>query len=520
MSTIDELTELLEKASMQIMMLEAQLTQLKDGPYTYSTVLNHTNSGRIRIASSAGLVEIDSPIFESDAKTLADKARAEKWDSERFKQEVKKLAKKLLKNYPSSTRLLMSKAGLPTDFAEPFEVPGSTSIVKRIFSDGFIELQGSSGNETGPGRLLLPLPSVGPINVGDQIVHDTSQTIITRNLGPPIPPTIFKLEHDLGVTWDDIGGLDEVRRMFHEIFIEPLQNTEIYSRYGFQIPSGCLLCGPPGNGKTLIAKAMATEIGRSRGLEKSGFFSVKGPEILSQWVGAAEQRIRDLFSQARRFASENKTPAVIFIDEAEAVMNKRGSGRSSDVDRTIVPSFLTEMDGLNDSAAPVFILLATNRPELLDPAITREGRIDKKVYIPRPSRAAAAHIFQVHLRKYPLDETCTIDELSELSASYLYDDRHVLFEIRRASGAIEKFCLRSVASGAMIAATVQTATQHALRRDLASKTFSGIRPKDVMDAINETHKHQGNTAHDDAIKEFTASYKDDVTEVVRVPATA
>lgn len=514
MSTVEELTELLEKANETIMAISIRLASLEDGPYTYATVINHTGAGRLRISASGGIVEIEVPITRKDASALAKKGATEKWDFEKLSVERNKLQTKLIKTYKPATRFLMSKNGAAVDIAEPFDLPGTTALVKRVLSDGMVELGGSE--ITGSSRILLPLSAVGPIAIGDQIVHDQGSNVILRNLGKPVPNTPFRLEHDLGVTWDDIGGLDPVREFFWEVFILPSQNPEMYEKYGYKPPAGALLAGPPGNGKTLIAKAVATDVAKARGVEKSGFFSVKGPEILSQWVGAAEAAIRELFTTARKHSIEYGVPSVVFIDEAESVMNRRGSGRSSDVDRTIVPAFLTEMDGMNQGGGQVFVLLATNRPDLLDPAIVREGRIDKKVLIPRPSLSAAKHIFQVHLRRVPITPALTREEIAEMGTSYLWENKHMLAEVRCAKNEVKPFLLHNVLSGAMIASIVQTGSAIALRRDLHSKSFSGVKIEDILAAIDEIAAQNRMVSHDDSVKEFCESFKDDVIEVVRI----
>lgn len=514
--TREQLQALLAEAKIEIMSLETQLHQLRKAPYTQSTVIGHTTAGRLRVASVAGVVEIEVPVWEDEAEEFSKAAEKEKWDKKTMKKKFKALLASFLPRFPISTRLLMSNSGAPVEVTEPFIGPGQTVLVKRILENSLIEVEqgASSGSMTGS-RIMLVLPDVGKIEVGDQVLTG-GDVIITKNLGKPQSSTPFKLEHDFAITWEDIGGLSHIRSFFEEIFLTPSLHPELYAKYNYRPPVGALLAGPPGNGKTMIAKALASQIAKARGLKSSGFFPVKGPEILSMWVGQAEQRIRELFDTARDFIIKHKAPAIIFVDEAEACMNKRGSGKSSDVDRTIVPAWLTEMDGLNVvTEHPIFVLLSTNRPELLDPAITREGRIDKKIHIPRPSRESAQQIFTVHLSKAPISKAVTVGELATIGCDTFFDPEHVIARVKRAEDELP-FQLQHIISGAMIAATVQSATQLALRRDISTRKFSGIGPSDIREAILDVKTQNTRIAHEDAMKDFCESFKDDVVEVIYV----
>ena len=317
------------------------------------------------------------------------------------------------------------------------------------------------------------------------------------------------------VEWADIGGLDDVKQFFNDIFERPLSAPNVYKAYNLPSPKGALMFGPPGCGKTLIGRAFATDLASKYGrADGGGFMSVKGPELLSMWVGQTEHNIRELFDKARKFKQENGFPAVIFFDEAEAIMNKRGSSKSSDVDRTIVPAFLAEMDGLQDSGAVV--LLATNRPEMLDPAIIREGRIDKKVHVPRPNASASYRIMLTNLKSYPIGRGHTLESLASFATEQLFADDNVLYDIRLHDGGSRKFCLCHVTSGAMVAAIVQSAASLALNRDIISGTVTGITADDITQSISSTlHQHRRLDYKSD-IDDFIADYRDDVRSLDRV----
>ncbi|MEM1801490.1 MAG: AAA family ATPase, partial [Desulfurococcaceae archaeon] len=172
-------------------------------------------------------------------------------------------------------------------------------------------------------------------------------------------------------TWNDIGGLEEVKQILRESIEYPLKNPELYERYGIRPPKGVLLYGPPGCGKTLLAKAVAHESG-------ANFIAIKGPEIMSKWVGESERAIREIFKKARLYA-----PTIVFFDEIDAIASIRGFDGDSGVLERVVTQLITEIDGIQ-KLENVIILAATNRPDLVDPALLRPGRFDKLVYVPPP----------------------------------------------------------------------------------------------------------------------------------------
>lgn len=311
------------------------------------------------------------------------------------------------------------------------------------------------------------------------------------------------------VSFEDIGGLDSVRDWFQQNLRLPFENPELFQKYGLGLPKGALLAGPPGNGKSLLAKAIATDIGKMHG--KPGFFAINGPELLNCYVGETERAIRDLFAAADDFYKENKYPAIIFIDEADALLSRRGSGVSSDIDKTIVPTFLSCMDGMK--AATSFVLLATNRPDVLDPAITREGRLDRKLIVPRPSRESAEAIYKIHLGKTSCKEDPA--ELAGKAADASFRDTLVLKDVKDTRGNEHPFLLSDVISGSMIASIVQEAGRVALRRDLDAgrkKAASGLVWEDVRQSILQ-HVHSNTLLdHGSAIKEWAAARRIEVSE--------
>ena len=208
------------------------------------------------------------------------------------------------------------------------------------------------------------------------------------------------------VRWTDIGGLEDVKEELREIVEYPLKFRDAYEALSIEVPKGVLLFGPPGTGKTLLAKAVATESG-------ANFIAVRGPEVLSKWVGESEKAIREIFRKARQAA-----PTVVFFDEIDAIAPARGMGHdTSGVLERMVNQLLAEMDGITPLNR-VVVIAATNRPDILDPALLRPGRFDRLIYVPPPDKQARLEILKVHTRKVALDEDVSLEELAERTEGY------------------------------------------------------------------------------------------------------
>ena len=230
-----------------------------------------------------------------------------------------------------------------------------------------------------------------------------------------IPTALREIEVEVPtVHWNDIGGLEDVKQQLREAVEWPLKYSESYQRIGIDPPKGILLYGPPGCGKTLLAKAVATE-------SEANFVSIKGPEIFSKWVGESERAIRELFRKARQVA-----PSVIFIDELDSIAPMRGIGiGDSMVTERVVSQLLTEMDGL-ERLEGVVVVGATNRPDIIDPALLRPGRFDRIIYVPPPDLRARVEILKVHTRGMPLAEDVNLEEIARKTEGYTGADLEVL----------------------------------------------------------------------------------------------
>jgi transitional endoplasmic reticulum ATPase len=246
------------------------------------------------------------------------------------------------------------------------------------------------------------------------------------------------------VHWDEIGGLEEVKERLREAVEWPLKNPELFRRMGIRAPKGILLFGPPGCGKTLLARAVATE-------SEANFISIKGPEVFSKWVGESEKAIREVFRKARM-----ASPAVIFFDEFDSLVPRRGMGYAdSGVSERVISQLLTEMDGIM-ALQDVVIIAASNRPDIVDPAVLRPGRFDRLIYVPEPNEESRLEIFKIYTKDIPLVKDVDLTELASKTKSY---------------------------SGADIEAVCREAAIGALRRDINSKkvTFA-----DFQEALEKT----------------------------------
>ncbi len=207
------------------------------------------------------------------------------------------------------------------------------------------------------------------------------------------------------ITWEQVGGLEDVKQNLREAVEWPLTKPEVFKRMGIQAPRGILLYGPPGTGKTLLAKAVAHE-------SKANFISIKGPEVMSKWVGESEKAVRELFKKARQVA-----PTIVFLDELDAIAPKRGAYSGSHVTDSVVNQMLTSIDGL-ESMTGVIVIGATNRPDIIDQGLLRPGRFDRLILTPAPDKKARHEIFKIHTKEMPLDKDVDIKELAKICDNY------------------------------------------------------------------------------------------------------
>jgi len=339
------------------------------------------------------------------------------------------------------------------------------------------------------------------LRAGDALLFDTRSNLLVEKIARPESEELV-LEEVPDISYEDIGGLDAQIELITDAVELPYLHRALFQDYELPAPKGILLYGPPGCGKTLIAKAVANSLSK-KVAELSGnknvrsyFLNIKGPELLNKYVGETERQIRLVFQRAREKAEEG-TPVIIFFDEMDSLFRTRGTGISSDMESTIVPQLLAEIDGV-ESLRDVIVIGATNREDLIDPAILRPGRLDVKIKIERPNEEAAAQIFHRYLHSdLPIDDAI-IQELGggdrdkavrlmieqTVENMYLIDDTNRFLEVTYQGGDKEILYFKDFASGAMIENVVRRAKKLAVKREIASKG-KGVRTEDLLESIRQ-----------------------------------
>ncbi|KAA8822105.1 proteasome ATPase [Bifidobacterium vespertilionis] len=308
--------------------------------------------------------------------------------------------------------------------------------------------------------------TTAPVKRGDRVLTDANNLIALEAL-PPEDDGDLVLEETPDVTFEDIGGLEGQIGRIRDAVQLPFRHRELFRRYDLRPPKGVLLYGPPGNGKTMIAKAVAHSLSDATPGVNGVFLSVKGPELLNKYVGESERLIRLIFARARERAAGGR-PVIVFIDEMDSLLRTRGSGVSSDVETTIVPQFLSELDGV-ESLDNVIVIGASNRVDMIDPAVLRPGRLDVKIRIDRPGAEQAASILRHYVTDdLPLAPGLDVDALvgNVVRDAYARDDSRHVCDVRRRNGDWDGIYFADVISGATLKNIVDRAKTRAVKASI------------------------------------------------------
>ena len=463
----EKLVNALYEAREQITALKEEVDKLCAPPSTYGVYLSVNEDGTVNILAQGRKVKVN--LHPS------------------IKAETIKPGQELVLN-----------EGLNVVETAGYEVQGDVVILKEQLDPerAVVTLR---ADEEKVGIIADPLRALR-LKTGDHLLMDAKSGYLLEKL-PKSEVEDLSLEEVPDIGYEQIGGLGTQIEAIKDAVELPYLYADYYKEHKLTPPKGVLLYGPPGCGKTMIAKAVANnlaeKISEKRGEKIKGFFlNIKGPELLNKYVGETERKIREIFLKAKEKAAED-VPVIVFFDEMDALFRTRGTGISSDVETTIVPQLLAEIDGV-EGLKNVIVIGASNRQDLIDPAILRPGRLDVKIKIERPDRAAAADIFAKYLTAdIPFAESETrggdaaaaIPPMiaSTVEAMYSLSEENRFLEVTYANGDKEVLYFKDFSSGAMIESVVRRAKKLALKRYIGGGQ-KGIMVDDLLTAVREEFK--------------------------------
>jgi proteasome-associated ATPase len=379
-------------------------------------------------------------------------------------------------------------------------IPG-VAKVSDVLPDGRLRI---GADMQGSGGRVVSAPSGFTVKQGDDVILDASGRIPTDVISKSTSTDYF-LEDVPQVGWERVGGQDEAKRVIREAIEFPLLYPDLYKRFGKRAMKGILLYGPPGCGKTMLGKATAynltQEYNRRTGLSaKECFLYINGPKILNMWLGESERQVREIFATAREKAAAGQL-VFIFIDEAESILRTRSSGRFTNISNTIVPQFCAEMDGIVGSDN-IVVMLTSNRPDYIDPAILRPERIDRRVRVRRPDRDAATDILQIYLNsdlpfdadsltKHDGDAKSVAAQLVTETIQYIWQQsaKSEFLDVYLRSGGTTRLYWKDLVSGALLSSLVERAKAFAIRRAIETGNHDlGLLLSDFTDAVDAEYK--------------------------------
>jgi len=465
----EKLVNALYEAREQITSLKEEVDKLCAPPSTYGVYLSVNEDGTVNILSQGRKVKVN--LHPS------------------IKVEDIKPGQELILN-----------EGLNVVETAGYEIQGEVVILKEVL-DEERAIVTQRADEDRVGIIAEPLRSA-KLKIGDHLLIDAKSGYLLEKL-PKSEVEDLTLEEVPDISYEDIGGLSGQIETIKDAVELPYLYADYYREHHLAPPKGVLLYGPPGCGKTMIAKAvannLAARISEKRGEKVKGFFlNIKGPELLNKYVGETERKIREIFIKAREKAAED-VPVVVFFDEMDALFRTRGSGISSDVETTIVPQLLAEIDGV-EHLKNVIVIGASNRQDLIDPAILRPGRLDVKIKIERPDQSGAADIFNKYMTtQLPIHESeirenggdaqAAVDRMIQATIEEMYslEEENRFLEVTYANGDKEVLYFKDFSSGAMIESVVRRAKKLALKRYI-QLSEKGIKVEDLLNAVREEFK--------------------------------
>ncbi|MBM4123405.1 MAG: proteasome ATPase [Nitrospira sp.] len=375
------------------------------------------------------------------------------------------------------------------------------------------------------------------LSVGDHLLYDPRSGCVIEKL-PKSEAEELVLEEVPDVDYDHIGGLAKEIEQVRDAVELPFLHPQLFAEHKLSPPKGVLLYGPPGCGKTLIAKAVANSIAKKLGhltgkQVRSFFLHVKGPELLNKYVGESERQVREVFKKAKERAADGN-PVIVFFDEMDALFRTRGTGISSDIESTIVPQFLSEIDGV-ERLRNVIVIGASNRQDLIDPAVLRTGRLDIKIKISRPDAHAAREIFSKYItpdlpfaaeevERQTGDRAAMVERLVGLTveAMYAMSEENKFLEVTYVSGEKEILYFKDFASGALIEGIVSRAKKFAIKRTIASQE-KGLKSEDFLQAIRDEfkeHEDLPNTTNPDDWAKIAGKKGEKIVHVRTITASS
>jgi proteasome-associated ATPase len=400
---------------------------------------------------------------------------------------------------PRGAEVILNEALNIVEILDPDRAGEVMTVKDRLGDDRAVII--GRGDEEIVATLAASLRGEG-VRAGDRLLIDARSMVAIEKL-PKEEAEELVLEEIPDVSYEDIGGLEGQIEAIRDAVELPFLYAELFSEHQLEPPKGVLLYGPPGCGKTLIAKAVAKSLA-DKVRERTGrqdahsyFLNIKGPELLNKYVGETERQIRQIFQRAKE-RSEEGLPVIVFFDEMDSIFRTRGSGISSDVESTIVPQLLSELDGV-ETLKNVIVIGASNREDLIDPAILRPGRLDVKIKIERPDAAQAADIMAKYLNQsVPIhaeearragDVKTAVSRMIAQTVDRMYasSDENRFLEVTYASGDKELLYFKDFNSGAMIENIVRRAKKEAIKRFLSTGE-KGIRSEDLQQAIRDEFK--------------------------------